>query len=72
MIIDYESKYTYPLTNDSLTQICGVNTMFGTVSCSYGIFPSANVSKSIDNAHITDWVYHEFATANSSIMNLFK
>ncbi len=26
MIIDYESKYTFPLTNDSLRQVCGVNT----------------------------------------------
>jgi hypothetical protein len=28
MIIDYESKYTFSLTNDSLRQICGVNTTF--------------------------------------------
>ncbi len=28
MINDYESKYTFPLTNDSLRQICGVNTTF--------------------------------------------
>ncbi len=53
MIIDYEPKYTFPLTNDSLTQICGDNTTFGKVSCGYGIFPSAYVSKSVDNAHIT-------------------
>ena len=38
MIIDYESKYTFPLTNDSLRQICGVNTTFHGVSCGYGIF----------------------------------
>jgi hypothetical protein len=28
MIIDYESKYTFPLTNDSLRQICGNDTTF--------------------------------------------
>jgi hypothetical protein len=34
MIIDYESKYTLPLTkNDSLRQICGVNTTFTGISC---------------------------------------
>ncbi len=32
MIIDYESKYTFPLTNDSLRQICGVNTSFDGIS----------------------------------------
>jgi hypothetical protein len=72
MIINYELKCTYPLTNDSLTQFFGVNTTFGEVSCGYGIFPSAYVSKSVDNVHITDWGYCEFATANSSIRNFFK
>jgi hypothetical protein len=28
MVIDYESKYTYPLTEDTLRQICSVNTTF--------------------------------------------
>jgi hypothetical protein len=28
MAIDYESMYTYPLTEDTLRQICGVNTTF--------------------------------------------
>jgi hypothetical protein len=39
MIIDYESKYTFPLTNNSLRQICGVNTTFVEINCGYGIFP---------------------------------
>ncbi len=39
VIIDYESKYTFPLTNDSVRQICGVNTTFTGISCGYGIFP---------------------------------
>jgi hypothetical protein len=33
MIIDNESKYTFPLTNESLRQICGVNTTFDGISC---------------------------------------
>jgi hypothetical protein len=37
MIIDYESKYTFPLTKDSLRQICGVDTTFVGISCGYGI-----------------------------------
>ncbi len=40
MVIDYESKYTYPLTEDTLRQICGVNTTFQQISCGYGILPS--------------------------------
>jgi hypothetical protein len=43
MIIDYESKYTFPLTNDSLRQICGVNTTFDGISCGYGIFPPNHI-----------------------------
>ncbi len=39
MVIDYESKYTYPLTEDTLRQICGVNTTFQQISCGYGILP---------------------------------
>jgi hypothetical protein len=43
MIIDYESKYTFPFTNDSLKQICGVNTTFVGISCGYGIFPPNHI-----------------------------
>ena len=43
MIIDYESEYTFSLTNDSLRQICGVNTSYAGISCGYGIFPPKNI-----------------------------
>jgi hypothetical protein len=43
MIIDYVSKYTFPLTNDSFTHICGVNTTFAGISCGYGIFPPNHI-----------------------------
>ncbi len=39
MVIDYESMYTYPLTKDTLRQICGVNTTFHQICCGYGILP---------------------------------
>ena len=37
VLIDYESKHTYPLTNESLAQIYGVNTTFHGISRGYGI-----------------------------------
>jgi hypothetical protein len=40
MVIDYESMYKYPLTEDTLRQICGVNTTFQRISCGYDILPS--------------------------------
>jgi hypothetical protein len=54
MIVDYESKYTFPLTNDSLRQICGVNTTFAGISCGYGIFPPNHIQNSMDNISIED------------------
>jgi hypothetical protein len=42
-IIDYESKNIYMLTNESLQQICGANTVFSHVSCGYGLFPPARI-----------------------------
>ncbi len=55
MIIYYESKYTFPLTNDSLKQICGVNTTVDGISCGYGIFPPNHIRNSIDNISVEDW-----------------
>jgi hypothetical protein len=40
MVIDYESMYMYPLTKDTLRQICSVDTTFQRISCGYGILPS--------------------------------
>ncbi len=40
MVIEYESMYTYPLTKDTLRQICCVNTTFQKISCGYGILSS--------------------------------
>jgi hypothetical protein len=54
MITDYESKYTFPLTNDSLRQICGVNTTFDGISCGYGIFSPNHICNSIDNVSVEE------------------
>jgi hypothetical protein len=72
MVIDYGSKYMYPLMNDSLTQICGVTSTFRGIICSYGIFPSVHICQSFDNIHIDDWGYTEYSTRNSQIRKYFK
>ncbi len=54
MIFDYESKFTFSLTNDSLRQICGVNTTFDGISCGYGKFPPNHICYSMDNISIED------------------
>ncbi len=72
MIIDYESKYTFPLTNDSLRQICGVNTTFAGISCAYGIFPPTHIRKSMGNISIEDWEINKYNIKGSSIRKYFK
>ncbi len=72
MIIDYESKYTFPLTNDSLMQICGVNTTFAGISCGYGILPPNHICDSMDNISIEDWGINEYNIKGSSIRKYFK
>jgi hypothetical protein len=72
VIIDYESKYTFPLTNDSLVQICGVNTTFVGKSCGYGIFPLNHIQNSIDNVSVEYWEINEYNVKGSSIRRYFK
>jgi hypothetical protein len=72
MIIDYESKYTFPLTNDSLRQICGVNTTFLGISCGYGIFPPNHIQNSMDNISVEDWGINKYNIKGSSIRKYFK
>ena len=67
MIIKYIPKYTFPLTNDSLRQIHGVNTTFAGVSCGYGIFPPTHICNSMDNISIEDWGINEYNIKGSSI-----
>jgi hypothetical protein len=72
MIIDYESKYTFLSTNDSLRQLCGVNTTFVGISCGYGILPPNHIQNSIDNVSVEDWGINEYNNKGSSIRKYFK
>ncbi len=51
-VIDYKSMFMYPLMEESLRQICGVNTTLTRIRSGYGIFPSKQISKSSENVNI--------------------
>jgi hypothetical protein len=67
MVIDYESMYTFPLTEDTLRQICDVNTAFQRISCGYGILPSKICKALKANQNIQDWGTEEYFKQGSSI-----
>jgi hypothetical protein len=69
--IDYESMYMYPLTKDTLRQICGVNTTFQQISCGYGIFTSTICKALQANQNIQDWGTSEYNKRGSSIRKYF-
>jgi hypothetical protein len=71
MIIDYDSKYTLPLTNDSLRHICGVNTIFDGKICGYGIFLPNHIHNYIDTGSVVDWGINEYNIKGSPIMKYF-
>ncbi len=71
MVIDYESMYTYPLTEDTLRQICGVNTTFQKNSCGYGILPSTICKTFEANQNIQDWGIADLYKPASSIRDYF-
>jgi hypothetical protein len=71
MVINYESVYTYLLTEDTLRQICGVNTTFQQISCGYGILPSTICKKIEANQYIQDWGTEEYFKQGSSIREYF-
>jgi len=71
MVIDYESMYTYPLTEDTLRQICGVNTTFQRISCGYGILPSTICKTFEANQNIQDWGIADLYKPGSSIRDYF-
>ncbi len=71
MVIDYESMYTYPLTEDTLRKICGVSTTFQRISCGYGILPSKICKALQANQNIQDWGTEEYFKQQSSVRNYF-
>ncbi len=60
IVIDYESMYTFPLTEESLMQVCGANTTFQKVTSGYGRFPLKNLRKKVNELQVTDWGITEF------------
>jgi hypothetical protein len=68
MVIDYESMYTYPLTEDNLRKNCSVNTpTFHWISCGYGNLPS-KICKALQiNQNIQDWGIADLYKPGSSI-----
>ncbi len=71
IIIDYESRYTFPLTVDSLRQICGDYTIFHGICCGYGIFPPNHIQDSIDNVSVQDWGMNEYNAKGSPSRRYF-
>jgi hypothetical protein len=71
MEIDYESMYTYPLTEVTLRQICCVNTTLQQISCRYGILP-AKICKALQaKQNIQDWGTEEYFKQVSSVRRYF-
>jgi hypothetical protein len=70
MVIDYESKNIYMLSNESLQQICGTNTFFSHVSCGYGLFPPAGIQAL--SSVITNWGKDDYDDNKSTIRKFFK
>ena len=71
MVTDYESMYTYPLTEDTLQQICSVNTTFQQISCGYGFLPSTICKALQANQNIQDWGTAEYYKQGSSTREYF-
>ncbi len=71
MAIDYESMYMYPLTEDTLRQICGVNTTFQRISCGYGILPPTICKTFEPNQNNQDWGIADSYKPGSSIRDYF-
>ena len=71
IIIDYESEDTFLLSNDSVRQICSVNTSYARISCGYGIFPPKKIQNSMENSSIEDWGINEYNIKGSSIRKYF-
>jgi hypothetical protein len=71
MVTDYESMYTYPLTEDTLRQICSVNTTIQRISCGYGILPTTTCKTCEANQNIQDWGIGDLYKPGSSIRDYF-
>jgi len=70
-IIDFEYMHTYPLTEESLRQVCGVHTTFQHIVSGYGIFPSKKICTSSENAYIQDWGMDDYYKKSGSVRGYF-
>ncbi len=70
-VIDYEYIFTYPLTEESLRQICGVNTTFTRICSGYGIFPSKQINKLSENGNKIDWGQKNITNQGVLLENTF-
>jgi hypothetical protein len=70
-IIDFECMHTYPLTEETLRQVCGVHTTFQRIVSGYGIFPSKNIHTSSENANIQDWGVNDYCKKGGSVRGYF-
>ncbi len=68
IVIDYESKYTFSVTEESLRQICGANTTFQKVSTGFGLFPPKKFRKKLNEVQKTDWGITEFYKRDENTM----
>ncbi len=70
-IIDYECMDTYPLTEESLRQVCGVHTTFERIVRGYGIFPSKEIRLSPKNAYVQHWGMDDYYKKDGAVRRYF-
>ncbi len=70
-IIDFECMHTYPLTEESLRQVCGVHTTFQRIVSGYRIFPSKEIRSSPENAYVQDLGMDDFYKKGGSVRRYF-
>jgi hypothetical protein len=70
-IIDFECMHTYPLTEESLGQVCGVHTTFQRIVSGYGIFPSKKIRTSSENDDVQDWGMNDYYKKGGSVRGYF-
>jgi len=66
MVIDYESMYTYALSEETLRQVCGPNTTFEKVTSGYGLFPPNNLRLQVNSEKDIDWGITEYYKRDGS------
>jgi hypothetical protein len=70
-ILDFECMHTYPLTEESLRQVCGVHTTFQRIVRGYGIFPSKEIRSSPANAYVQHWGMDDYYKKDGSVRRYF-